>query len=145
MEDDDDLMSLDFTVPGAFDTKPGSPAAPEIPEAPSPPAPVRQALPAALQEAATMHAAGRELEAMRRLESAIKTGEDLGDAAVRAWGGLFELLQALGRRPAFDALALTFALVDMPSNVTPEGMLVGGVNDQRNHNHQRHRLADGFI
>ena len=109
MEDDDDLMSLDFTVPGAFDTKPGSPAAPEIPEAPSPPAPVRQALPAALQEAATMHAAGRELEAMRRLESAIKTGEDLGDAAVRAWGGLFELLQALGRRPAFDALALTFA------------------------------------
>lgn len=32
-----------------------------------------------------------------------------------------------------DALALTFALVDMPSNVTPEGMLVGGVNDQRNH------------
>jgi anti-anti-sigma regulatory factor len=28
---------------------------------------------------------------------------------VRAWGCLFELLQALGRRPAFDALALTFA------------------------------------
>jgi anti-anti-sigma regulatory factor len=28
---------------------------------------------------------------------------------VRAWGCLFELLQALGRRPAFDALALNFA------------------------------------
>lgn len=46
---------------------------------------------------------------MRRLEAAIKSGEHLGDAAVRAWGCLFELLQALGRRPAFDALALTFA------------------------------------
>lgn len=46
---------------------------------------------------------------MRRLESAIKNGEDLGDAELRAWGGLFDLLQVLGRRPAFDALALTFA------------------------------------
>ena len=56
-----------------------------------------------------MYATGQDLEAMRRLETAIKTGEDLGDSAVRAWGCLFELLQALGRRPAFDALALTFA------------------------------------
>ena len=46
---------------------------------------------------------------MRRLESAIKSGEDLGDAELRAWGGLFDLLQVLGRKPAFDALALTFA------------------------------------
>ena len=39
-----------------------------------------------------------------------------------------------GHSPDYaDALALTFALVDMPSNVTPEGILVGGVNDQRNH------------
>jgi anti-anti-sigma regulatory factor len=70
---------------------------------------VRPPLPAALVEAAAMYAAGLELDAMRRLEAAIKNGEDLGDAAVRAWGGLFELLQALNRRPAFDALALTFA------------------------------------
>lgn len=111
-EDDDDLMSLDFTVPGAFDTPPAEPAAPEIPapaaEPVSPP-PKRPPLPPALTEAAEMYAAGQELEAMRRLESAIKTGEDLGDAALRAWGGLFDLLQVLGRRPAFDALALTFA------------------------------------
>jgi hypothetical protein len=66
-------------------------------------------LPPALAEAATMYATGQELEAMRRLESAIKSGEDLGDAALRAWGGLFDLLQVLGRRPAFEALALTFA------------------------------------
>ena len=112
-EDDDDLMSLDFTVPGAFETHPEERSAPETsvaPEIPAPPpAPARPPLPPALAEAAAMYAAGQELEAMRRLEAAIKSGEDLGDSAVRAWGCLFELLQALGRRPAFDALALTFA------------------------------------
>ncbi len=56
-----------------------------------------------------MYAAGQELDAMRRLEAALKSGEGLGEAALRAWGGLFDLLQVLGRRPAFDALALTFA------------------------------------
>ena len=56
-----------------------------------------------------MYAAGQELDAMRRLETAIKSNEDLGGDAVRAWGCLFELLQVLGRRPAFDALALSFA------------------------------------
>jgi anti-anti-sigma regulatory factor len=109
-DEDDDLMSLDFTVPGAFETQPEEPVAPELPASPPPPtAPARKPLPPALTEAATMYAAGQELDAMRRLEAAIKSGEDLGDAAVRAWGCLFELLQVLGRRPAFDALALTFA------------------------------------
>jgi anti-anti-sigma regulatory factor len=112
--DEDDLMSLDFTVPGAFDTPPEESVAPAVvapPDEPAaPPQPPRRApLPPALTEAAAMYAAGQELDAMRRLESAIKSGEDLGDAAVRAWGCLFELLQVLGRRPAFDALALTFA------------------------------------
>ncbi len=116
-EDDEGLISLDFTVPGAFDPKP-EPVAPEAspaaepqpePEPEPPPQPRRPPLPAPLREAAEMYAAGQELDAMRRLEAAIKGNEDLGDAAVRAWGGLFELLQVLGRRPAFDALALTFA------------------------------------
>ncbi len=119
-------MSLDFTVPGAFETPPEKPSAREIslvpmdderptvapepePEPEPVPATVRAPLPLALSDAAVMYAAGQELEAMRRLETAIKSGEDLGDAAVRAWGCLFELLQVLGRRPAFDALALTFA------------------------------------
>ena len=117
-------MSLDFTVPGAFEAPATEPAAREIslvpmdderpPVAPEPepepaPAKVRVALPLALSDAAVMYAAGQELEAMRRLEAAIKSGEDLGGDAVRAWGCLFELLQVLGRRPAFDALALTFA------------------------------------
>lgn len=125
-DEDDDLMSLDFTVPGAFETPPEKPSAREIslvpmdderptvapepePEPEPVPAKVRAPLPLALSDAAVMYAAGQELEAMRRLETAIKSGEDLGDAAVRAWGCLFELLQVLGRRPAFDALALTFA------------------------------------
>ena len=114
-DDDDSLISLDFTVPGAFDPKP-EPVASEPPPPPEPepepeppPAPKRPPLPGALREAAELYAGGQELDAMRRLEAAIKGNEDLGDAAVRAWGGLFELLQVLGRRPAFDALALTFA------------------------------------
>ena len=46
-----------------------------------------------------MYAAGKELDAMRRLEAAIKSGEDLGDSALRAWGCLFEgLRQGLPRR-----------------------------------------------
>ena len=94
---DDDLMSLDFTVPGAFHTQPKEAVAPEIPAPPARPS--RAPLPPALAEAATLYAAGRELEAMRRLEAAIKSGEDLGDAEVRAWGCLLELLQVLGRRP----------------------------------------------
>lgn len=107
MVDDDDLLSLDFTVPGAFDTPPREPVAPEVPV--PPPAPPRPALPAALVDAATLYAAARDLDAMRRIEAAIKNGENLGDDPVRAWICLFELLQVLGRRPAFDALALAFA------------------------------------
>lgn len=103
-DDNDDLMSLDFTAPGAFDARPEEPAAPEIP-APPPRAP----LPAALEQAATLYAAGQDLEAMRRLEAALKSGEDLDDAVERVWDCLFELLQVLGRRPAFESLALSFA------------------------------------
>lgn len=118
MADEDDLMDLDFTVPGAFDSKPepepapapvqAAPIAPPEPPPPPPP-PVKPPLPAALKEAAELYAAGKELDAMRRLETAIKSNENLGEATIRAWGGLFELLQVLGRQPAFEALALAFA------------------------------------
>ena len=114
MADDDDLMSLDFTVPGAFQTQPEQPVAPETPVPPPapppvPPQPVRAPLPPALEEAARMYAAGKEVDAVRRLEAALKTGENLGNAAVRAWACLFDLLQVMGRRTAFDALALAYA------------------------------------
>jgi hypothetical protein len=115
--DEDDLMDLDFTVPGAFDTKPEPEPAPApvaqapvaAPEPPPPPPPERPPLPPALREAAELYAKGQELDAMRRLEAALKSNENLGDSAIRAWVCLFELLQALGRKPAFEALALTFA------------------------------------
>lgn len=117
MADEDDLMDLDFTVPGAFETKPEpEPAPAPVAESPAPPPepvppppPARPPLPPALTEAATMYASGKELDAMRRLEAAIKNNENLGDSTIRAWACLFELLQALGRQPAFEALALAFA------------------------------------
>lgn len=101
---DDDLPSLDFTLPGLI-------------SAPSPdpvlPAPVAKAdpfahLPPALVDAATLHAAGDALGAMRRLEVAIKGCEVPGAAEVRVWQALFEVLRLLERRHAFDALALAF-------------------------------------
>jgi anti-anti-sigma regulatory factor len=123
---DDDAFSLDFTQPGA-DNVPT--AAPDIvpPESPSfalelvdvnappsiavtpplaaePPPPY----PAALLEAAQLHSEGKSIEAMRRLEQAIKSREDLGDGALAVWGGLFDLLQCLGREAAFYSLAVAF-------------------------------------
>ena len=99
-------MDLDFTVPGAFETK----AEPEPVSAPvPPPPPVRAPLPPALKEAAELFAGGKEVEAMRRIESAIKGNEGLGDSTLRAWACLFELLQALNRQSAFEAMALTYA------------------------------------
>ncbi len=107
-------MSLDFTVPDAFKATPEEAVAPEIPVPPPvlvavPPRPVRAPLPPALEEAARMYASGQELEALRRLEAALKGGENLGNDAVRAWACLFDLLQVMGRRAAFDALALAYA------------------------------------
>lgn len=117
---DDDLISLDFTLPGALDPLPPveSPSPPPPPpvvvdppvaadpvvETPSP-----TDLVPALTEAAELHAAGDDLEAMRRLEQALKQGEAIGDDPRRVWRALFEVLQALGRRQAFDALALAYA------------------------------------
>jgi len=132
-----DAFSLDFTLPSAPPEKPAAPASTKAPEvspttpsfrmelvdvdapavtlpaaqpAPTPAAKSRRAPPpAALLEAAILHAEGKALEAVRRLEAALKARENLGDVAVRVWAGLFDLLQALGRRPAFESLAIAFA------------------------------------
>ena len=69
----------------------------------------RTVFPEALTEAARLHSTGESLEACRRLELALKSGEKLGDAARLVWLALFELLQELGRRPAFETLALAYA------------------------------------
>lgn len=110
---DDDLPSLDFTLPGLI-SAPSPDPVPVV--APAKPAPVTAPtkgdpfahLPPALVDAATLHAAGDTLGAMRRLEVAIKGGEVPGAAEVRVWHALFDVLQLLERRHAFDALALAF-------------------------------------
>lgn len=118
MADEDDPLSLDFTKAFA----PAPPAAPVV-EAPVEPAAVQPPqtapaapevatlppLPPALLEAAMLHAAGKDLEASRRLEAAIKANEPMGETADRAWRALFELLQEQGNAAAFDKLALAYA------------------------------------
>jgi ABC-type transporter Mla MlaB component len=88
-KDDDDLMSLDFTKPGAFCVVP-------------PPAP---AAPTAFERAAQLRADGNFEEACRLLEGAVESG--VGEAS--AWEQLLDLYQAMGRREAFEACALEFA------------------------------------
>lgn len=117
----DDDLSLDFTLPGtavpppAPVPEPVPEAAPapvgvsEPPPAPMPPVPPKPALPAALVEAAELHARGEDIEASRRLETALKQGEARGACEERTWLALFQMLQLLERKPAYEALALAFA------------------------------------
>lgn len=117
IDDDEDPLSLDFTkaspAPAVVSTVPEPPPKVVAP----PPAPVPAVTvppstwmpPAALVEAANLHAAGKDIEASRRLETAIKSGEPLGESADKAWRALFELMQELGNAAAFDKLALAYA------------------------------------
>jgi ABC-type transporter Mla MlaB component len=134
----DELFDLDFTLPGAMPPAPppapetppaAAPAKLELSlvdvDAPSPSAaanpapkpvefaapagPVRPVFPPALSEAADLFAGGDALGASRRLETALKTGEKLGEHAQRVWLALGDVLQALNRRDAFDKIALAYA------------------------------------
>ena len=129
MSDDDDFGSLDFTLPSSFpepepaaDSKktPGlelalepiaTPASTVAPDA----APVKGAakrklvIPASLSEAAELHANGDDLAACKSLELAIRNAGALGEFVAAAWLCLFELLILLGRRTAFEQLALAYA------------------------------------
>ena len=66
-------------------------------------------MPAALKEAAQHFARGDTLAASVRLETALKSGEKLDKFGQRVWLALFDLLQILTRRDAFDKLALAYA------------------------------------
>ena len=129
MSDDDDFGSLDFTLPSSFpepepaaDSKktPGlelalepiaTPASTVAPDA----APAKGAakrklvIPASLSEAAELHANGDDLAACKSLELAIRNAGALGEFVAAAWLCLFELLILLGRRTAFEQLALAYA------------------------------------
>jgi anti-anti-sigma regulatory factor len=102
----DDPFSLDFThfVP----PPPPQPerAAEAVAVAPAAKAP-EPANP--LREAALLFAARKDVEACHRLEAALKNNEVSGADARPVWQALFELLQLLERRKAFDTLALAYA------------------------------------
>ncbi len=93
---DDDLMDLDFTAPGA------------IPVAEEPKSTVCSSVPPRIEEIARLYAEGQAVQACSLLESVLHQ-EDFGDVTQLAWGMLFDLYVALGRRAAFESLAIGFA------------------------------------
>ena len=94
---DDDMMDLDFTVPGAI---------PVVEE----PVPVasRSSVPPRLEEVARLYADAHTEQACGLLESVLHQ-EDFGDTGELAWGMLFDLYHTLSRRQAYESLALGFA------------------------------------
>jgi ABC-type transporter Mla MlaB component len=62
----------------------------------------------AVEEAAMLYANDQALAACEALQPFVP-GNTLGASTERGWGMLFELYQRLGRREAFEALALDFA------------------------------------
>ena len=89
------------------------PASPAKAAAPAPaPTPVAKPTPpaglAVLQAVARQHAAGKTTEASNALEAALRAGT-LGAVTEQGWGMLFDLLQILNRRQAFENLADAYA------------------------------------
>jgi ABC-type transporter Mla MlaB component len=106
---DDDPFSLDFTNYTPPPAPPPAPVAAPQPAAVAVPCYPQLTFPAALQEAAALYAAGKDLEATQRLENALRGKEPLGDCVRRVWHALFELLQGLGLQQGFETLALGYA------------------------------------
>lgn len=106
--DDDDLLDLDFTKPGAISAEVEQRPTPPLEMVPMDATPVLGSLPHRLEEVARLHADGRSEDACRMLEDTLQH-EDFGDCHELAWCMLFDLYLALNRRPAFEALALGFA------------------------------------
>jgi anti-anti-sigma regulatory factor len=112
---DSPLELLDFSTMSAEPA--AAPAvAPEMekPKAVVAPQPAAKAAPKnpqqtdLLLEIARQHAAGKTAEASSALEAALRAGT-LGKATEQGWGMLFDLLQILNRRQAFENLADAYA------------------------------------
>lgn len=103
---EDELMSLDFTVPGAIAKLPQ--AASAVPEVPPAPAAAEQAG-RVFEQAGKLKSDGQTEQACRMLETAVRAGADFGKDAECAWNLLLDLYQATGQREAFEARALEFA------------------------------------
>ncbi|MDP2808596.1 MAG: STAS domain-containing protein [Rhodocyclaceae bacterium] len=97
---EDDLVSLDFTLPGTLDAIHPKHVIQVEENA--------QQVPAAIEQAAMLYSANQADEACAVLEAALWE-KDLGAHWRRAWGMLFDLYQISGRREAFESLALDFA------------------------------------
>lgn len=98
-ESDDELSSLDFTLPG------------EVPKSGRSRIEVEESshqVPEAVEQAAMLFSVEQTEQAESVLESAIRH-ERLNRYERRAWGMLFDLYQLQGRRDAFETLALEFA------------------------------------
>lgn len=106
-------ISTDTTsnaAPVAAATPPAAPpAAPPVAIEPHPPA-VKKVPPQTqvLLDIARQHAAGKTAEASSALEAVLRAGT-LGKATEQGWGMLFDLLQILNRRQAFENLADAYA------------------------------------
>lgn len=94
---DDDLMDLDFTLPGAI---------PAVEEAK--PVVSRSSVPPRIEEVARLYAESHVEHACSVLQGVLHQ-EDFGDARELAWGMLFDLYHQLSRRQAFESLAIGFA------------------------------------
>jgi anti-anti-sigma regulatory factor len=94
-EPDDDMMDLDFTAPGAI---------PVVEE----PKSVCSSVPPRVEEVARLYAEGQATQACDLLQSVLHQ-EDFGDTKELAWGMLFDLYVALGRRKPFESLAIGYA------------------------------------
>ena len=105
---DDDMFSLDFTVPSnvvtpAAEVAPASRAAEAVVAEPPPLPPVR--LDPVVEEAARLYASGQTVAARKVLEGALSSGQ----AVETAWGMLFDLYHLAGEQENFERLALEYA------------------------------------
>jgi anti-anti-sigma regulatory factor len=83
-------------------------AVPEAPKTPAKPPKKATTQPSVLLDIARQHAAGKTAEASNALEAVLRAGT-LAKATEQGWGMLFDLLQILNRRQAFENLADAYA------------------------------------
>jgi anti-anti-sigma regulatory factor len=96
------------TQPPAVAPVPSAPVATSTPPAKAVPQLNSLASSSVLIDVARQHAAGKTIEAAAALEAALRGGM-LGRATEQGWNMLFDLLQILGRRQAFENLADAYA------------------------------------
>lgn len=99
-------------VAAALPSEPVKPEPAKLESAPAEPAKVVAPKPSShssvLLEIARQHAAGKTAEASSALEAQLRAGT-LGKSTEQGWGMLFDLLQILNRRQAFENLADAYA------------------------------------